>query len=257
MRNSLTRARLQCHRILQAAQRKPKLKVMCGFSRRFDTSYRQAKEKVTAGLIGEPSFIRCQSCDKYDAGGFFVQYSALSGGIFVDMGIHDVDLTLWLLGEDAVPKVISATGSATLNPELLKTNDRDNAMGMIEFHGGKVAQYYVSRMMAHGQEDSTDVIGTEGKVTVNTQPAKDLVNLCHAGGIIRDVPEEFWARFELAFAQELQKFANTCFFDKPLPMKLETAVKALEIAAALQESLVTDKQIRFDVQGQRITRSML
>ena len=230
---------------------------MCGFTRRFDASYRQARQQVTSGLIGEPSFIRCQSCDKYDAGGFFVQYSALSGGIFVDMGIHDIDLTLWFLGEDTVPKAITASGSATLHPELLTTNDRDNAMGMIEFHGGKVAQFYVSRMMAHGQEDSTDIIGTEGKVTINAQPAKDLVNLCHAGGITREVPEEFWARFEHAFSQELREFADACLLGKPLPMKLETAVKSLEIAAALQESLVTDRQIRFDEQGRRILMASL
>lgn len=230
---------------------------MCGFSRRFDASYRDARQKVTAGLIGEPSLIRCQSCDKYDSGGFFVRYSALSGGIFVDMGIHDVDLTLWFFGEDTVPKVITATGSAVLHPELLTTNDRDNAMGLIEFHGGKVAQYFVSRMMAHGQDDSTDIIGTEGKVTVNAEPAKDLVNLCHAGGITREIPEEFWARFEHAFAQELREFTEACLFDKPLPMKLETAVKSLEIAAALQESLVTGKQIRFDDQGRRMFNSVL
>ena len=111
--------------------------------------------------------------------------------------------------------------------------------------------------MAHGQEDSTDVIGTEGKLTVNAQPAKDLVNLYHAGGITREVPEEFWARFEHAFSQELQEFADACLSGKPLPMKLETAVKSLEIASALQESLVTDKQIHFDESGQRILKSVL
>jgi len=229
---------------------------MCGYSRRFDASYRQAKQKVEAGLIGEPSMMRCQSCDKHDPAGFFVAFSALSGGIFVDMGIHDVDLALWFLGEDLVPKTITATGSAFLHPELLTTDDRDNAMGMVEFHGGKMAQFYVSRMMAHGQEDSTDIIGTSGKITVNAVPAKDLVNLCHAGGIVREIAGDFWARFEHAFSQELREFANACLSGEPLSLKLETAVKSLEIAAALQESVVTGHQIHLDEKGQRLEKAI-
>src|SRR5690348_10744981 len=100
-------------------------------------------------------------------------------------------------------------------------------------------------MMAHGQEDSTDVIGTEGKTTVDAQPAKDLVNLRYAGGMTREVPEEFWAIFEHAFFRELREFAEACLFNKPLPMKLETAVKSREFAAALRRDLVAEKQIQF------------
>lgn len=58
---------------------------MCGFSRRFDASYRDAFEKVDSGMIGRPSIIRSQTCDKHDPGGFFVEYAKFSGGCFVDM----------------------------------------------------------------------------------------------------------------------------------------------------------------------------
>ena len=89
-------------------------------------------------------------------------------------------------------------------------------------------------MRAHEQEDSTDIFGTEDKATVNVQPPKDLINLCHAGGVTREAPEELWARFEHAFSQELREFANACLFGRHLPMKWEIAVNSLEIAAALQ-----------------------
>lgn len=71
--------------VVTAAQHKPHLKVMCGFSRRFDSSYRDAFEKIETGLIGRPSVIRSQTCDKHDPSGFFVKYAALNGGCFVDM----------------------------------------------------------------------------------------------------------------------------------------------------------------------------
>ena len=89
--------------------------------------------KMKSGLIGEPTIFRSQTCDKYHEGGFFVAYSAMSGGIFVDMAIHDVDLSLWFFGEElTVPKTVSAHGVAALHPELLETNDRDNAVGIVQ-----------------------------------------------------------------------------------------------------------------------------
>lgn len=82
---------------------KPQLKVMAGYSRRFDASYRDAKEKVDKGLIGTPYLVRSQTCDLLDATGFFVRYAAKNGGIFVDCAIHDIDLTMFFMG-DIKPK---------------------------------------------------------------------------------------------------------------------------------------------------------
>jgi myo-inositol 2-dehydrogenase / D-chiro-inositol 1-dehydrogenase len=76
--------------VVDAAKRKPHLKVMCGFSRRFDDSYRDAWRKMDEGLIGRPSVFRSQTCDKLDPTGFFVAYAEFSGGIFVDCNVHDM-----------------------------------------------------------------------------------------------------------------------------------------------------------------------
>jgi myo-inositol 2-dehydrogenase/D-chiro-inositol 1-dehydrogenase len=76
--------------VVDAAKRKPHLKVMCGFSRRFDASYRDAWQKMDEGAIGRPSIFRSQTCDKLDPSGFFVAYAEFSGGIFVDCNVHDM-----------------------------------------------------------------------------------------------------------------------------------------------------------------------
>lgn len=131
----------------------PNQKVICGFSRRFDASYRDAYEKLQSGLIGRPSVFRSQTCDKLDPSGFFVEYAQFSGGIFVDCSIHDIDLALWFFGEDSVVKSVTAVGITAVEPDLRKYNDRDNALGIVEFYDGKIAQLYCSRMMAAGQED--------------------------------------------------------------------------------------------------------
>lgn len=132
---------------------RPSQKAICGFSRRFDASYRDAYEKMQAGHIGRPSVFRSQTCDKLDPSGFFVEYAQFSGGIFVDCSIHDIDLALWFFGEDSVVKSVTAIGITAVSPELRKYNDRDNALGIVEFYDGRIAQLFCSRMMAAGQED--------------------------------------------------------------------------------------------------------
>ena len=75
----------ECQRVVDAAEKKPELKVMAAFSRRFDASYRDAAKKVLEDrAVGEPYLVRSQTCDLLDTTGFFVQYATRNGGIFVD-----------------------------------------------------------------------------------------------------------------------------------------------------------------------------
>ncbi|KAJ5325478.1 hypothetical protein MYU51_000163 [Penicillium brevicompactum] len=246
-----------CRSVVTAAKKKPHLKVMCGFSRRFDDSYRDAHAKMEQGLIGRPAIIRSQTCDKFDPSGFYVEYAAWSGGVFVDMSVHDIDLSLWFFGDEVLPKSISAHGITAVQPELKKYNDYDNAVGIVEFWNGKIAYYYCSRMMAAGQEDTTEIIGTEGKLTVNGNPQRNFVNHYHNGGITREIPHNFMGRFSPAFVQEANDFTAACLDNTPLPMKLTNAVKAVEIGSYLQEALVSGKQIHFDEIGRRIEKAQL
>ena len=230
---------------------------MCGFSRRFDQSYRDAYRKMRAGAIGVPAVFRSQTCDKLDPSGFFVAYAQFSGGIFVDCSIHDIDLALWFLGNGSgvVPVVrsVSAVGITAISPELRRWNDRDNAVGIVEFHNGKIAQLFCSRMMAAGQEDCTEVTGTKGKLSINTQPATNHVSITDPLGIRREIPPDYYGRYMEAFITEANEFTQCCLEDLPLPMEVEGAVEAVRIGAALQESLITERRIDFDDKGERIT----
>lgn len=246
-----------CQDVVDHAAKKPHLKVMCGFSRRFDASYRDVAQKIESGKIGRPTILRSQTCDKHDPSGFFVAYAAWSGGVFVDMSVHDIDLTLWYFGSSVVPKSISAYGVVATQPGLKKYNDYDNAVGIVEFHDGRIAYYYASRMMPHGQEDVTEIIGTEGKLTVNLNPQKNLVNYYHNGGITREVPHDYWGRFEQGFVGEANEFTKACLDNTPVPLEFKNAVKAVQIGSWLQEALVSGKTIKFDESGKRIEKSNL
>jgi myo-inositol 2-dehydrogenase/D-chiro-inositol 1-dehydrogenase len=124
----------------------PHQKVICGFYRRFDASYRDAHRRMTSGHIGTPSVFRSQTCDKLDPNRFFVAYADFSGGIFVDCSIHDIDLALWYVGEEASIKSVTAVGITAVQPDSRKHNYRDNALGIIEFYVSffnTISFYYV------------------------------------------------------------------------------------------------------------------
>lgn len=148
-------------------------------------------------------------------------------------------------------------GITAVEPGLREHNDRDNAVGLVEFHDGRLAYFYASRMMAAGQEDSTEIIGTKGKLAVNTQPAMNLVNIYEANGVWRELPQHYFDRFRDAFVTEAREFTACCLDDTPVPMKLEGAVEAVRIGCALQEALVGGKKIFFDKQGNRVERAVL
>lgn len=241
--------------VIDAAKKKPHLKVLCGFSRRFDASYRDVAASIHEGRIGRPSIIRSQTCDKLDPSGFFVDYAQYSGGIFVDCNVHDIDLTLWYFGQDSMVKSVTAVGVTAVEPGLKKWGDVDNGVGVVEFWGGRIAYFYGSRMMAAGQHDMTEVIGTKGKLVVNGAPQRNLVESHEPNGVRREIPADYFGRFHEAFVTESNEFTECCLEDKPLPFKLEGALQAVKIGSALQESLRSGKKIEFDESGVRLDAS--
>lgn len=219
---------------------------MCGFSRRFDASYREAHERIGRGEFGLPVVFRSQTADLLDTSGFFVDYAKTSGGIFVDCSIHDIDLMLWFLGEESKIKSLQEIGVTAVYPALQESNDRDNALATVEFEGGKIATLYCSRMMAAGQEDTTELICERGSVRVNLEPRKNHVEIHDSQGSRRQLPQHYYERFREAFVTEAHEFTECCLDNKPLPLSLQSSVKAVAIGQALQRSLISGEKIFFD-----------
>ncbi|WPH04099.1 Hypothetical protein R9X50_00698400 [Acrodontium crateriforme] len=238
--------------VLDAANKKPHLKVLCGFSRRFDASYRAAFDQIDSGALGRPTIIRSQTCDKHRDDDYFINYSKHSGGIFVDANVHDIDLTLWFFGQDSIVKSVSAVGVVARTKGLEQYGDVDNGVGVVEFWGGKIAYYFGSRMMAAGQHDETEVIGTHGKLSINGTPAQNLVEIHEPAGVRREIGQTYYDRFEQAFVKESNEFTEAVLDDKKLPFQLSGAVQAVKIGCALQEALRSGKKIEFDQMGDRI-----
>ena len=243
--------------VVDAAAKQPQLKVMAGFSRRFDASYRDAAEKIhKQNAIGAPFIVRSNTCDLKDETGFFVKYASRNGAIFVDCAIHDIDLSLWYLS-DPVPKACWATGTLQHHPELKQFNDVDNAVGVVEFYGGKIAYFYCSRTQAHGHDVCTEITGKEGKIMVNVIPRANNVVVADKLGMRHGVQPEYWQRFEDAFALEANEFIESIVKDGQVPLPMETGIKVMVIARGLQHALVTGEVVRFDDKGNQIGQNIV
>ena len=228
------------------------LKVMTAFSRRFDASYMDAKAAIESGRIGDPVVLRCENRDKYDSSDGMKAYLSANPGIFVDSAVHDIDLCLSFLGEDIRPKSCYATGSISLHKHLEQIQDVDNAVGIVEWYPRKaggtppISYHYCSRIMQHGFDNPTEIVGTRGALKINQHPRSNLIDIADENGISNSVMPDYYGRYERAFVTELDSFAQCVLDEKALPYELSSAVKGMKVAQALQKSLVTGQTVFLD-----------
>lgn len=226
-----------CRRVEAEAARHPRLKAMIGFVRRFDPHYRDAYAKIQSGAIGRPFFARSQCADMNDPSGFFVRYAPQSGGIMLDMSVHDIDAARWMLGAGRATRVY-ASGTIALHDGLATANDFDNAVAIVEFEGGGIATIYASRTYAHGHESMTEVIGTAGRLSIGANPRLTRVEIADAHGVRNECTPTFYERFEDAFLREDTEFVQAVIEDRTPPLTLRDATEATRIALAVRESLL-------------------
>ena len=232
----------ECLAVEAEARRHPRLKVMIGYVRRFDASYQDAHRKIASGAIGRPFIVRSQTTDMSDPSGFFVRFAPKSGGIFIDMSVHDIDAARWLLGAPKPTRVFS-TGTIAVHAGLADCGDVDNGIALVEFEGGAMATIYASRTMAHGHETTTEVIGTEGRIMVGRDGRLNQVEVADKYGIRTETVPTFWERFEDAFLRETLHFIDCVRHDKAPGLSLHDATEATRIGIALRTSLVERRAV--------------
>ncbi|MFO1395528.1 MAG: Gfo/Idh/MocA family oxidoreductase [Burkholderiales bacterium] len=226
----------ECLAVEAEAAKHPELKVMIGFVRRFDPSYQDAHRNIAAGGIGRPFMVRSETCDQNDPSGFFVKFAPTSGGIFVDMSVHDIDLARWLLGSPKALRVFSV-GTVAVHEGLRACGDVDNGVAICEFADGRMACFYASRTMAHGHETATEVVGTDGRLVIGRDGRINQVEIADAHGIRTLTTPTFYERFADAFLREEIHFIDCVRHDRAPALTLHDATEATRIGIALRTSL--------------------
>ncbi len=232
----LSMALEECEAVEAEAARHPDLRVMIGFVRRFDASYQDAQQRIAGGAIGRPFLVRSETCDQNDPSGFFVRFAPTSGGIFVDMSVHDIDVARWLLGSPRATRVF-ATGTVAVHDGLKACGDVDNGVAICEFADGRMACFYASRTMAHGHETVTEIVGTGGRLTVGRDGRLNQVEIADAHGIRTLTTPTFYERFADAFLREDSYFIDSVRDGVTPSLTLADAKEATRIGIALRQSL--------------------
>lgn len=225
-----------CDKVIEVAKAHPGQLAMVGFNRRFDPACAQVKREVAAGGLGRIFRIHTESHDPADPNGFFVKFAPSSGGIFLDCCIHDIDLVRWLLDGARALKV-SATGTRIMYPGLEACGDVDNACATVEFEGGALATFFVSRTSHKGYEATMSVTGTQGALSCGRGLSELPIVREGKGGSATTGQADFFSRFGGAFLLEAQAFVEAVNSGSPSPLSLSDAREATRLAVAMRESL--------------------
>ncbi len=209
-----------------------------GFMRRFDVGYAAAKKKIQEGVIGTPIVFKSSSRDPYRPSLEYANPKS-SGGMIMDMGIHDFDLARWYMGEAAS---VTAIGGTLAYPELNEVGDIDNAIITITFANGCIGVVDLSRSGIYGYDIFGEILGTTGTLRIGYLRETPLFVMTK-NHIAHDTVPFFMERFRDAYPTQLQNFVDNLRDDHEPPITIDDAMGSLRIALAATRAQATGKTV--------------
>lgn len=235
----------ECLRAEKAVERHHEKVCMLGFMRRFDDSYKYAKAKVDAGEIGRPILFRSYTQDPIRFIEGAIAFAPHSGGQFLDMAVHDIDLARWFIGCE--PKTVYAIGGCYAYYEFAKYKDGDNVSCIMKFEDDTMAFLFAGRTAPHGYNVETEIIGTKGILRVGSVPQKNLVEILDNSGVRRECSQNFLERFASSYVNEVEEFVNCIIDDRKPEVTVHDGTKATQIAYKCKQSFETGELLSINL----------
>ena len=215
------------------------VKLQVGFNRRFDPNFSAVQHQVASGALGDPHIIRITSRDPAPPP---AEYVAGSGGMFLDMTIHDFDMARFLSSSEVTE--VHAYGAVLVDPEIGKAGDIDTAVISLKFANGALGIIENSRKAVYGYDQRVEVFGAKGTAMADNNTPTSMIVL-NESGTIRDKPLYFFLeRYKTAFVAEMQSFVDAIREDKPTLVSGKDGLVPVLIAMAAKESLKTGKPVQ-------------
>lgn len=199
-----------------------------GFMRRFDAGYAAAKKQIADGRIGTPLVFKATSRDPFRPSLEYANPSS-SGGMLIDMGIHDFDLARWFMGD---VRSVAAIGATIAYPELETVGDIDNAIASLIFTSGKLGVVDLTRSGIYGYDISTEILGLEGTIRIGYLRETPIMIMTKANGVSHDTVPYFMERFRDAYTNQLQNFAQNVLHQRHPPITIDDGMEALRVGVA-------------------------
>ncbi|WP_408055232.1 inositol 2-dehydrogenase [Sutcliffiella halmapala] len=217
------------------------VKLQVGFNRRFDPNFKKVQNLVRKGQVGEPHILKITSRDPEPPS---LDYVRSSGGLFMDMMIHDFDMARYVMGSEIVE--VSAYGNALINPEVKELGDIDTAIVSLKFANGALGVIDNSRQAVYGYDQRLEVFGSKGVVTADNCRAT-TVEVATVEGVVQDKPLYFFLeRYTQAYAEEVAQFVRAILDHSAVICSGNDGLQAERIARAAQQSYLTGKPVKIE-----------
>lgn len=209
-----------------------------GFNRRFDPSFQAVREAVSSGALGEVRMLRITSRDPEPPP---PEIAARSGGIFMDMAIHDFDMARFLTGQEVLR--VQAVGRCLVDPRIADAGDVDSAIVTLEFSEGALGVIELCRAAAYGYDQRVEVLGARGMSAASNLRENTAEFWSEAGVRSARPPHFFLERYRAAYEAELMDFVATLAQGGPPSVSGADAHAAEAIAVAAQTALQESRPV--------------
>lgn len=215
-----------------------KIKLMLGFNRRFDSEFQSVKDKIVNGHVGDIHTIKITSRDPSPPP---INYIKSSGGMFLDMTIHDFDMIRYLTNKEIVE--VYAKGNALVNPEIAKAGDIDTAIINLTFEDGSMAVIDNCRKAVYGYDQRVEVFGSKGMVQSKNKFDNYTITYGEKGATSPPPQHFFLERYADAYKKEIDHFID-CILNKKNPeVSGHDGLMSLMLGLCAKESLDSNKPV--------------
>lgn len=228
--------------------RQKKVKLMLGFNRRFDPDFMQARKYVSEGRVGAVQIVKITS---RDPGLPPIDYLRKSGGLFMDMAIHDFDMARYIMDKKVVE--VFAKGLVLVDKAVATADDIDTALTTLTFEDGTYSVIDNSRKAVYGYDQRLEIFGSGGMIQVENNLHNRNV-IYDEKGIHTALPLDFFMdRYAASYLKEMELFIDALVNDGPVPVGSNDAVEATRIAVAAKMSVEEGRPVKLSEVGTRIS----
>jgi myo-inositol 2-dehydrogenase/D-chiro-inositol 1-dehydrogenase len=217
------------------------IKLQVGFNRRFDPTFARVRQAVVDGEIGDVHLVRITARDPAPPP---PEYVKASGGMFVDMTIHDFDMVRFLSGSEI--EEVYAYGAVLVDPEIGKAGDVDTAVTSMRLSNGALAVIENSRRAVFGYDQRIEVFGSIGGIEAHNEVPAQTVLRTEAGFRSENPLYFFLERYQRSFVIELEAFFASIREDTQPPAGGNDGLMALLVGLAAKQSLFENRRVRVE-----------
>ena len=227
----------KCKQAERAVEAHPDKVFMLGFMRRFDDSYAEAKHRIENGEIGKVVLVRSYTQDPRTTIEGTLKFAPHSGGQFLDMCVHDIDLIRWFTGSNI--KKVWGLGGVFEFDLYRELNDADNAAAAVQCENGAMGFMFTNRTHGAGCNVETEIIGTHGTLRIANVGRKNLLQIVDGNGAREEYYPDFLSRWHQAYVNEIKEFVDCINQGRKPGVTVYDGTKVSQAAYRCKESFET------------------